>query len=90
MTKSPLSDWLTYACTALDITTVSIIGFTGSDTKACNGLDSIGKRKPAIAATTPELPAVTQATFLAPIKPCVVCTPTTAPSSVTMSVTSHC
>ena len=50
----------------------------------------MGSRKPAISARTPELPAVTTATFFAPMYPCVVSTPTTLPFSWRNPVTSHC
>ena len=52
-------------------------GLIGSDTSACSGWLSIGRRRPAIAASTLEWPAATTPTFFAPMKPRLVSTPTT-------------
>ena len=50
--------------------------------KACTEWLSIGSRKPAMAATRVELPATDSATFLAPMKPFSVSTPSTRPFSI--------
>ena len=47
------------------MTTVSSTGLIGSETNACKGWLSIGRRKPAIPASRLELPATTIPTFLA-------------------------
>ncbi|MNL64606.1 hypothetical protein D3C87_1888350 [compost metagenome] len=64
-----------YACTVLDMTTHGKIGFIGSDTKACSGLEASGTRTPAISITTDEWPAADTPIFFAPIKPLDVSTP---------------
>ena len=66
------------------------MGFIGSDTRACSGWDSTGSLKPAIFASTPELPAATQPTVLAPMKPRLVSTPSTLPPLMRKPVTSVC
>jgi hypothetical protein len=73
-----------------DMTTVSSTGFSGSDTNACSGWLSTGRRNPAIAASTLALPATTTPTFGARIVPRVVSTPVTPPLSRIIPVTSHC
>src|SRR6218665_3096301 len=69
--------------------TLSIMGLIGSDTSACNGWDSTGRRNPASEAMCPELPAVTTPTRLAPIKPLLVSTPMHTPFSLRKPITSR-
>jgi len=64
-----------------DITTHGNTGLTGSDTSACNGKLSSGKRNPAMAAITLVCPAATMPTLRALIVPRVVSTASTAPST---------
>jgi len=52
MTSSPLCAWLTYTCTALDMTTHFRIGSRSSETNACSGWVCTGTRRPTISAST--------------------------------------
>ena len=49
--------------------TVGITGLMGSETRACNGWLSIGRRMPAIAANTDECPEATTPIFGVRISP---------------------
>ena len=69
--------------------TVLTQGLTGSETSACSGKLSIGRRKPAMAASTLEWPAATSASLRQAIPPRLVSTPTTLPPSTRMPVTSQ-
>ena len=68
---------------------ITVPVFNPSDTIACSTCDSIGSRRPAMAATRELLPATAIATFLAAILPRVVSTPATRPSAIEMPVTSQ-
>ena len=69
--------------------TVLTHGLTGSETRACKGKLSIGRRKPAMFAITLECPAATTASFAQRIGPLVVSTPSTLPPLTRMPVTSQ-
>jgi hypothetical protein len=69
--------------------TVSIIGLTGSDTKACRLWHSIGSFSPAMAASLLEPPVAHRPTRSAPMSPLVVFTPTTLPPTILRPVTSQ-
>jgi hypothetical protein len=71
------------------LTTWSITGLRPSVTKAWRMWLSMGSRIPAMAATCPDRPATTIATFFARIAPRVVCTPVTRPFSMSIPVTSQ-
>ena len=91
ITSSPLSAWLTYTCTAFDITTQSSTGSYSFDTRAWSGWDWSGSRRPTIDASTEVCPAAASATAPARIVPREVSTPSTRPASPrTNPVTSQC
>ncbi len=64
-------------------------GLTGSETRAWSGKLSIGRRMPAMAASTLEWPAATTASFLQRIVPRLVVTASTLPAWVWMPTTSQ-
>ena len=70
------------------MTTQSSTGLTGSETSACSGWLSIGRRKPAIASTL-RVAGDDDADLARPDEALVVSTPTTLPPSRRMPVTSQ-
>ena len=71
------------------MTTVGCTGSKSSETRAWSGWDWMGRRMPAISASTEESPATHKATFSVAIGPRVVWTPTTLSPMRSMSVTSQ-
>ena len=72
------------------ITTQGKTGFTGSDTRACRGKLSSGRRTPAMPSTTLVCPAADTPTLGVLMRPRVVSTASTAPWALrTMPVTSQ-
>ena len=61
------------------MTTVSMIGLIGSETRACNGLLCRGSLTPAVSASTPVCPDATTPTLFARMKPLEVSTPSIFP-----------
>ena len=74
----------------LDMTTQGKTGFKGSETSACKGKHSSGRRTPAIAMTTLVFPATTTPILFVATAPRVVSRPLTAPeASRRIAVTSQ-